>query len=674
MGTNTPQQTTSADYVPAIDGLRALAVSAVVIFHLWSSALPGGFTGVDIFFVISGFVVTRSVLGKRFDTMRSFLAWFYARRLVRIMPALLAMLLVTILATQLFVPTSWLSNSIPVVGTAAFFGLSNILLATDTDSYFGPQAGYNPFTHTWSLGVEEQFYLLFPLLLFPLLRSGGDPLRHKLLVRRVLLLSIASLLIAAWLPQRYAFYLILSRFWELGAGMLLCLTLPRWQAWVTAAPLRTPFTLAGIALVAAGLAIPESPRFPFPLALLPVLGTTLLIALVATLPTAPLTRLFSLKPVVWLGLLSYSLYLWHWPVFVLFRWTTGLQTLPLQLTALAIAVALSILSYRLLEQPLRASPRIAAMPRGRVAGRMAFATIGCALLGVGLFAAHDRVTLSVTRDHAVWYPDNRRPLSGPCRVTERVERLSGGSLTSWTPEGCRPAPFALHAIGDSHNLAYTPAYRRLAAEQGITVRAWFRAGCPTLKLIDPDPPRCAAWFAAQDASLAAHAGPGDVLFFPALRLTRFTNQFENDPALANRRGDSVLPEQLRAGQELLQRQAERGLRMVLEAPKPIFRSPPVRCADWFNRANPICAGGLAVSREELERRRAPVMGAMAMLTFSAPEVAVWDPFPTLCPATPCRALEENGRPRFLDGDHLSGHGNDVIYPGLRAAILAAARR
>ncbi|MBS0478166.1 MAG: acyltransferase, partial [Proteobacteria bacterium] len=146
-------------YIPAIDGLRALAVLSVVAYHLRPGLLPGGFSGVDIFFAISGFVVTGSMIGKRFDRLPAMLSYFYARRLVRIMPALLAMLLAAILVNQMLTPEAWLSRAVPQTARFAFFGLSNVILATDTDGYFGVQAGFNPFTHTWSLGVEEQFYL-----------------------------------------------------------------------------------------------------------------------------------------------------------------------------------------------------------------------------------------------------------------------------------------------------------------------------------------------------------------------------------------------------------------------------------------------------------------------------------------------------------------------------------
>jgi peptidoglycan/LPS O-acetylase OafA/YrhL len=145
-------------YVPAIDGLRAIAVLAVIAFHLRPGYLPGGFAGVDLFFVVSGFVVTSSLARRHFSRMGELLAYFYARRMIRILPALLAMLVVTALLTSLFMNNRGLRASF-AAGISAFFGLSNLVLAASGENYFAPEADLNPFLHTWTLGVEEQFYL-----------------------------------------------------------------------------------------------------------------------------------------------------------------------------------------------------------------------------------------------------------------------------------------------------------------------------------------------------------------------------------------------------------------------------------------------------------------------------------------------------------------------------------
>ncbi|WP_342250994.1 acyltransferase family protein [Sphingomonas sp. OTU376] len=652
-------------YIPAIDGLRAIAVTSVILFHLWPWSLPGGFTGVDIFFVISGFVVTGSLVGREFTSFRQLAAYFYARRLMRIMPALVVMLLVSLLASQLFIPDAWLSNSLSQVARFAFFGLSNVVLATDTDSYFGPQAAYNPFTHTWSLGVEEQFYLFFPFILWwhHRLHSGAKA------VRLVAILSALSLLLCAVLgifAQKFAFYLIFPRFWELGAGMLLCLSRERWQPWAAGRRWLAPL---GILLIAAGFAIPEGPLFPFPGALLPVAGTSL--AIMAILGgTAP--RALGGRPMVAVGLLSYSLYLWHWPVFVLFRWTVGLHTLKHQLAALVIAIALAIFSYFLVEKPLRMSPLLVRWPRGRVVAVAVAGVLVAALGGQLLIAAHNRITLSVTRDRFAWYAEPGRALPldlTGCVPVDGGEWLGGGRIATWTARCARGEGFTLFVPADSHGLAYSPALRRLAAETGASVRLYFKPGCPYLKLIQTHAsrPRCTVWYDAVEKEIAARSKPGDVVFLPGLRVTRLANQFENDRDLIGAREDVVSDAALVEARGITQRLAAGGARLVLEAPKPVFPSPVFRCADWFNRANPSCHG-LTIERERMLERRRHVMRAMSALVASEKPTILWDPLPLFCPGQTCEALP-GGRPLFFDGDHPSGLGNDLIYADLKRTVL-----
>ncbi|MBC9032436.1 acyltransferase [Sphingomonas sp. JC676] len=660
-------------YIPAIDGLRAVAVGSVMLFHLWPPALPGGFTGVDIFFVISGFVVTGSLMGRQFDSLGAFAAYFYARRLMRIMPALLAMLLTTLLAGQLFIPDAWLSDSLAQVGRFAFFGLSNLVLAIDTDSYFGPQAVYNPFTHTWSLGVEEQFYLAFPFLLYwhQRLHQGRAAVRF---VAGISLGSLALCAVLSFAAPKFAFYLIFTRFWELGAGMLLCLTIATWRP--CAEQRGSLLAAVGALAIGAGFAIPEGGPFPFPLALPSVLGTAAVIASVCAARGTWLSRVLGNRAVVGVGLLSYSLYLWHWPVFVLFRWTTGLDTPALALAALGVTVILACLSYWLVERPLRGLRTMSDWPRVRVVNAALAATLIAAIGGQGLIAAHDRLTLSVTHDRAAWHAEPGRPLDpglSHCALTETVGRVGGGIRTGWTPSGCTRAPagFALFMPADSHGLAYTPLLRQLAAELGVPVRRYFKPGCPYLKLVETMAGRakCAGYYRAVLDDIRRAARPGDMIFLPGLRGTRLVNQFERDHDLEGPHDDSVAPAALAEAGALIDRFAAMGARVVIEAPKPMFRSPAFRCSDWFNRSNPICHGGLTEPRAELLERRTAVVAAMQRLAARQPALSVWDPFPLLCPGDPCRS-QPDGRPLFFDGDHLSGLGNDLLYPGLRDTLLA----
>ena len=163
-----------------------------------------------------------------------------------------------------------------------------------------------------------------------------------------------------------------------------------------------------------------------------------------------------------------------------------------------------------------------------------------------------------------------------------------------------------------------------------------------------------------------------MIFLPSLRVKRLGNQFENDRDILSAKDDSVTADAMAEAKAIVDRLADPGAWLVIEAPKPVFRSPPFRCSDWFNRANAICAGGLSIPRAELLARQKPISDAIAALAVHQPRLFIWDPFPALCPHATCEAVP-GGKPLFFDGDHLSGAGNDLLYPGLRGAILAASR-
>ncbi len=343
----------SADYLPHVDGLRAIAVLAVVLYHVAPRWLPGGLAGVDIFFVISGFVVSASLSRHAGEAPLAYLGGFYRRRLARILPALVLMLIVTGLMNVLLLPKSWMSDAVERTARYAFVGFSNWVLQSQGDTYFAPQAELNPFTHTWSLGVEEQFYLVAPILLF----ACHSPARSRRIVALGVLAAagLASMMFCAWATSAdplLAFYSVTSRFWELAAGM-------GWFLSSRVIGLRVSdrickgLPLLGAILVALGLAWPPT-TFPWPMVVPTVLGTLCLIGIRPMLAAAPSARPVLAQPAaVWIGQRSYSLYLWHWPIVVLAKWTVGLESAQFQLGVVALAVVLAALSYRFVERPLR---------------------------------------------------------------------------------------------------------------------------------------------------------------------------------------------------------------------------------------------------------------------------------------------------------------------------------
>lgn len=333
-------------YRPEIDGLRALAVLPVLMFHAGLPGFSGGFVGVDVFFVISGYLLTL-ILVTDLAKRRLSLRHFYIRRARRILPALFAMMLVTFpLAWGWMTPAQLRDYGQDVFAVLTFS--ANLLHLVRDGSYFAPDAELQPLLHTWSLAVEEQFYLLYPLALLLVWRF-----KSRLLLPTLAACTLAGFLLADWATNnhpRAAFYLLPSRAWELLAGATLALLPP---------PRRTAWAgLAGLALIVAAIILYDADTsFPGRYALLPVLGTGLVLRY-ATLGT-PAARLLSLKPLVGIGLISYSTYLWHQPLLAF----TRLRSLspPTEATMLG-AVLLSLLigwiSWRLIERPFRFPPTL----------------------------------------------------------------------------------------------------------------------------------------------------------------------------------------------------------------------------------------------------------------------------------------------------------------------------
>jgi len=689
---HTNAEDAGAPYFRFIDGLRAIAVLAVVAYHLHPTWLPGGFTGVDVFFVISGFVVSASVAGKGTRGIGEFAATFYARRMRRIVPALLVCLMVTGLASALFIPPAWLSENNYRTGLMAFLGLSNVVLASSSNDYFAPRTEFNPYTHTWSLGVEEQFYLLFPLIFLPWLRGS--------MTRRVSLGLfaaglVASLLLAAiWSVDETtrAFYLIFSRFWQLAAGVLLYQTLsasrssssilsPR--AASTRSFLRRVLVAVSFGLLALGLATARPGHSPWPDGLLPVVGTLgVLASLYAGEHRGWIAALLMHPAMVAIGRLSYSLYLWHWPTFVLFRWTVGLESPLHQVSALAIAFALSAASYRWVELPLRHSKRLASMRRGvlLVSGVVVILVSG---YGFAWMQRHQAgISLSVVaRERGDWSPDDApgKPDASGCRVERRSETAGTHPVWVFVRHGC-PPPSAprprLFVVGDSHAVGYAPLLRQVALTTGTEIRVYHNAGCAFIGLgvaREFEDPRCQPAANAALADVRRLARPGDVLFLPSLRLPRLSDQWARfDANSAKDRMFGVQADAARsageaAAVEVLAPLAAAGLRIVFEAPKPVFPAPAYRCSDGFNRDNPVCAGGLEIERREIDVLRAPVLASFERIATQLPGTTIWDPLPTLCPGPTCTAISA-GRPVFFDGDHLSGYGNRTLLPSFVAHL------
>lgn len=331
-------------YRSDIDGLRAVAVLPVVAFHLgFLRIVPGGFVGVDVFFVISGFLITKIIYDE--VSVGAYSVWdFYARRVKRIFPALYAVFAFIVIASLFFQFPSETEDIGKSILSSVFF-VSNVLFFFSS-GYFDQKMEFNPLLHTWSLSVEEQFYIVFPIVVF-VLRNSGEALRKKVIYSLALLSFVAAEVAARHEPMA-AFYLVFFRAWELLLGTLIAIgAVPTVRkVWVSEA-------VAGLGLVCIFLGtqvISKGSVFPGSGALLPCIGAG---AVIYSGGGTFVARLLSLRPIRFVGLISYSLYIWHWPIIVfanIYRAPNGSYE---KLFVFCLCLLVAWLSWRFIEQPFR---------------------------------------------------------------------------------------------------------------------------------------------------------------------------------------------------------------------------------------------------------------------------------------------------------------------------------
>ena len=477
----------AAEFRPDIEGLRGIAILLVLLFHAGLPWTPGGFVGVDVFFVISGFLIT----GKLWRESQQPGGWnitrFYAWRIRRLLPAaLVAIAVITLVGLLLAAPLD--RSELAADGAASALSLANMRFIGSVD-YFAPTTSPSPFLHFWSLSVEEQFYLVWPALIVLLTWRGGSSRR---LIVALLIGVVASFALSIWLtdasPAR-AFYLLPTRVWQLGVGGLLALI-------GVAGTSRRAGALAwaGLAAVAvAGVALTAEMPYPGLAALLPTAGAVALLYGGAA-PSGPV-RLLAAAPLRFLGKISYSLYLWHWPLLVLpltflERALTGVEIV----VAVAAAIGVSWLSWRFVEQPFRYGERsrratswsairigvagiltVALFTQGLAAGLAAPATViqptpspsGSPVVSDGPIALPADLTPSLTSARA----DEERLRGDGCLAFERVT----------SPPTCEygdtGSAITIALVGDSHASHWFPAIEAIALERGWRLLTFVKVSC-----------------------------------------------------------------------------------------------------------------------------------------------------------------------------------------------------
>jgi len=644
-------------YRQDIDGLRAIAVLSVVFYHLRLGPLHGGFVGVDVFFVISGFLIT-GIIQREIGEGEFSYATFYERRVRRIFPALFVLLTATtIVGAIVLLPTELrtLGMSLP---PTLFFG-SNFYFWRNS-GYFNSAAELNPVLQTWSLSVEEQFYIGLPILLLLVHRFGRH--RLKAVLWLVALTSFGLCLFYQRSRPTATFFLAPFRAWELMLGALLTVgTVPS----ITRRDTREAISALSLACVLGSIALIEpGPTFPGWRAAIPAIGTAGLLHAGASGDSVT-RRFLCLRPLSWVGLISYSLYLWHWPVIVYAKLIFGLEPLAgIRWILLGVAVALGASSYRLVERPFR--KRVPGQGpwkalRWGAVGTFALAGVGALLIRTdgwrGRFPARV-VQLDRERNPPIPF---RECIDQGMRAIRERNVCQVGALSE---------PPQILVWGDSHSLAWIPALDAVFRHTGVSALFIGRSACPPLVgVVNPTCFDCLPHNHEVLAILRERRSIRLVVMAASwLSYSAPNGQYRIEDSSGAVGNGIVFPGALARTVALL-RNDGRAVWILGPVPGAPGNTPLLMAmAGRFGRPNSLPAPTGAPSF----RKAADYFYRAAASLPADQSVTVTDPTPWFCDAATCR-YQTNGLPLYRDGGHLNVRGAAAVRPALEAAFIRVQR-
>ena len=644
-------------YLPFVDGLRAVAIAAVVAFHALPQVMPGGFAGVDVFFVISGFLITRFIAAEIADGRFSILE-FFVRRARRLLPAsLVCFAIVTGLAAIVLLPDAFLDYGRSLISSVLMY--ANYYFFRNS-GYFSAPSLEKPLLHTWSLAVEDQFYLTWPLMLMLVMPR----LSRATLLLVTAGLAVASLVLAQSMLPRHAdfvFYLLPTRAWELLLGAFLALTADRIRIGTLTAEALGAIGLGAIA--ASFVMLSASDTFPGLSAVPACLGTAAVIASGLAQATV-VARVLSLSPIVLLGLISYSLYLWHWPLLALLSYHLERPLSAEEaLAVVALSIIIAYLSWRFVERPFRAGRDDFAGHSLMVKDRR-FITLG--LAGVTVLALTGGA-VSIAKGVPQRFGDGVRPMlehmvsGNPLRRScDNFENIFGtDAICNFGRTKSPGESYEVAVFGDSMADHWVPLAERFADARGYAARQVTNGGCALFfNITIPEPSAAKALECAsyqREAQKFLDANAGMKLAVVSGFWTKWSALLDEMPAAVPAIGSQPAPQpQSRFEKTLADTLGEftkRGIKVLLIGQIPTYQRLPVRCivSALRDSADTSTCG---LTAEDAERELGASNGVLNRLAAENPDISVFLPSAVMCRDARC--------PPVMDGVMLyknEGHVN-----------------
>lgn len=652
-----PGVTGVSGFRPDIEGLRALSIIAVVLYHARAPGFSGGFVGVDVFFVISGFLITGLLLRELERGRRIDLWAFWARRARRLLPNAYLTLLAILAATAIFVSPDRRSGIVNDV-LAALFYVANYRFADRTVDYFDPDAQLSPVLHFWSLGVEEQFYIVWPLLLLAIFafRPSGFMKRAAVALAVTGAVSFALSLFLMTKNQPQAFFHTEARIWQLAAGGVLAASAARLS--LISPVWRSALAWLGLGGIVASIALFDA-SFPYPgyWALVPTVCAAALIAGANAMSAAP-GFLLSLAPMRWIGARSYSLYLWHWPLLVFVPLIFPGAPQP-EWIALALLMPIAAAAYTFVEDPIRRGVMLSAGSKlTLVRAAAGCAVVVAASLGLAAFAPGQ-----APREAEAMRRMEQAMADRPRVYDDDCDLDFGELIQPPCIYGAKGSSRVVVLFGDSHAAHLFEGLNEAALLSGWELRSWTKSSCPPIEapvwkkeIRGPDP-SCAQWRESMIQRLIAERPQ-------AVFISTWTGLAHrmNDPNTGKKLGENESLDVWRQGfSSVLRRLSQAGLRVIV-----VRDTPKSRRDDMIECLSRPDERDCATPRlEAIDSDMPDVESARAV-----PSIEVLDLTDSICGTNVCPALK-NGMPLYRDRTHFTASFSKTLAPRFQEFLARA---